>query len=447
MRKALRKVMVVAAREYQAAVRTKTFLVTIVIMPVLMCGTIIVNEFMEEHADVSDKKFAIVDHSGWLFEDIAAGARERNENDIYEIDEDSQSRRQTKPRFLVEQVDPAGRDPARLRLDLSDRVRNKELFGFLEIRAEVLDRDLTDPEAKVVTYHSNNPVYDDFREWVIGPINEAIHTWRFFELGLGMEDVGWASQRIWLGKDLGLVSEVGGQIQEADAERGEARIGIGVIMSLLLFMVIAIGAAPLINVVLEEKTQKITEVLLGSIPPFELMLGKLLGSVGVALTVVGVYLAGGYAAMFKLGYADYLPPTTLLVWFLVFQSTAILLFGSMFIAIGAACSDLKEAQSALLPVWVIICIPMFALRIVIEEPSSPFVTALSLFPPATPMLMPLRIAIDPTVPLLQPFLGLLLALLATVLCVFVGGRIFRIGILAQGKAPKLRQLLRWAVRG
>ncbi|HUU85911.1 MAG TPA: ABC transporter permease [Phycisphaerae bacterium] len=446
MSNAPRKVMVVAVREYQAAVRTKAFVITIVIMPVLMCGGLIAKKFTESHADVSDKKFAIVDYTNHLYEAIAAAADQRNQFAIYETQEDD-TRRQTASRFVVQQVEPADREPAQVRLDLSDRVRNKELFGFLEIDAEALEADLTKPETTLVTYHSNNPVYDDFSDWVIGPIDKAIQAERFRKENLPEETVAWATQRIGRLKDRGLFSAGTSQGDRGDSDRAEARIIVGVVMVMLLFMVIAIGATPLINVVLEEKSQKITEVLLGSIRPFELMLGKLIGSVGVALTVVFVYLGGGYGVMIKLGYADYLPPTTLLIWFLAFQSMAILLFGSMFIAIGAACSDLKEAQSALLPIWLIICIPMFALQLVIREPSSPFVTALSLFPVATPMVMPLRLAIDPTLALWQPFLGLLLALLTTLLCVFAGGRIFRIGILAQGKAPKLSQLLRWAIKG
>ncbi len=344
-------------------------------------------------------------------------------------------------------MDAAGDDLDDVRLELSDRVRAKELYGYLEIDADIFEGDLLDAEAKLITYHSDSPLYRDFREWVAGPITDVVQAYRVEQRGLAEEDVRWAAQRLSRPKDHGLVSKVGGEIAEAGAEQAGARIAVGIILTMLIFMVIAIGATPLMSVVLEEKDQSIVEVLLGSVRPFELMLGKLVGSVGVSVTIVAVYLVGGYVAAFRLGYGDYLPALGLLVWFLLFLTVAIFMFGSMFLAIGAACSDQREAQSALLPVWLIICIPMFALRIMIEDPSSSLASGLSLFPLATPLLMPLRLSIDPGLPLWQPVLGTGLALLTTALCVFAAGRVFRVGILMQGKGFKLAEVARWVLRG
>ena len=108
---------------------------------------------------------------------------------------------------------------------------------------------------------------------------------------------------------------------------------------------------------------------------------------------------------------------------------------------------MKEAQTMLMPVWIIICFPMFIWFIVVREPTSTFSTIASFIPPATPLLMMLRAAALPSLPLWQPVLGAVLVLLTTVACVFVAGRIFRVGILMQGKGANLRQLFRWAVSG
>jgi ABC-type Na+ efflux pump permease subunit len=142
----------------------------------------------------------------------------------------------------------------------------------------------------------------------------------------------------------------------------------------------------LVQSVLEEKMQRIAEVLVASIPPFELMLGKLIGVVGVSLTITGVYLLGGYLTARHFGFDEYLPPQ-LVAWFVLFQALAIIMFGSMFIAIGAACSETKEAQSSLMPVILLGCIPMFVGMNVVREPTSSFALGMSFFPPATPMLM------------------------------------------------------------
>src|SRR5439155_12448769 len=110
---------------------------------------------------------------------------------------------------------------------------------------------------------------------------------------------------------------------------------------LLMFMLIMVGATPLMQGVVEEKMQRIAEVLLGSVRPFELMLGKLFGMIGVSLTIAALYLSGSYWAAHRYGFADYLP-TSLLIWFLLYQILAVLMYGSLFIAIGAACTDMKE---------------------------------------------------------------------------------------------------------
>jgi ABC-2 type transport system permease protein len=125
----------------------------------------------------------------------------------------------------------------------------------------------------------------------------------------------------------------------------------------------------------------------------------------------------------------------------------VVLFGALFVAIGAAVSDLKEAQSMMMPISVLIFSPMFVWMSVIKEPLSTSSTLMSFFPPATPMLMMLRISVAPSLPIWQPLLGIVIVLLSAVVAVFVAGRIFRVGILMQGKGANFSEMLRWAVRG
>lgn len=214
----------------------------------------------------------------------------------------------------------------------------------------------------------------------------------------------------------------------------------------LMFMVIMLGATPLMQGVIEEKMQRIAEVLLGSVRPFQLMMGKLLGMVGVSLTLASVYLAiAGWVAV-RQGYAQHIP-LPVIAWFAVYLVLAVLMYGSVFIAIGAACTDMKETQTLLLPVALLICLPLFSLSYVLQEPNSPFAVAISLFPFATPMIMTVRQAVPPGVAFWQPLLGVFLVLGTTLLCVYCAGRIFRVGILLQGKGASLGELTRWLLRG
>jgi len=140
-------------------------------------------------------------------------------------------------------------------------------------------------------------------------------------------------------------------------------------------------------------------------------------------------------------------PVHLIGWFIVFQSLAILMYGSLFLAVGACCNEIREVQSLMLPIFLVLMIPFFFLRQVIEFPSSSFATSLSLFPPATPMIMMIRMALPPAAPAWQPVAGIIGALVMTLLCVWAAGRIFRIGLLMQGKAPKMGELVRWVFQG
>jgi ABC-2 type transport system permease protein len=211
-------------------------------------------------------------------------------------------------------------------------------------------------------------------------------------------------------------------------------------------MLVLMTATPLMQGVVEEKMQRIAEVLLGSVSPFGLMLGKLLGMTAVSLTIACVYLGGGYWAAHRYGMAEH-APWGLLAWFVLFQTLAALTYGSLFIAVGAACTDMRETQNLLWPVMLLASLPMFVLASVLREPNSGVVTALSLFPFATPMLMIARQAVPPGVPWWQPVAGAAGMLLTTLLCVWAAGRVFRVGILLMGKGASPAEIARWVFRG
>jgi ABC-2 type transport system permease protein len=123
------------------------------------------------------------------------------------------------------------------------------------------------------------------------------------------------------------------------------------------------------------------------------------------------------------------------------------MFGSLFLAVGACCNDLREAQNLVMPIMLVMVLPMMALGTILRHPGSEFATVLSLIPPATPMVMLLRQAVPPGVPAWQPVAGAVGTLLTTLVCVWAAGRVFRVGLLMQGKPPKLTDLVKWAIRG
>ncbi len=444
----MHKIWVIARREYLAAVRTKSFVVSLVFMPLLMLGSAAVQGLVDDLATSQENRYAVVDRTPdqALFPVLEAFAQTRNERQLL----DPISGKQTGPRFLLERVAPSADTPEAIRaqlFDLSERVRQGKLTGLLDIGADVMRMPPPVGERGSVRYLSNSPTNDAFSRWVVVGLNEGIVARRCEAAGVPREKVARLVQPTLVqGKGLFKRDPATDAIVETSDSGRAVHTLVPIGLAGLMFMVIMVGAAPLLHGMIEEKTQRIAEVLLGSVRPFQLMMGKLLGMMGVSLTLAAVYLGGAYSALDRWGYAEYMP-AELLVWFVLYQSLAVLMFGSLFIAIGAACTDAKESQTLLMPVMIVIMLPIMALRHIVQEPNSAFSTWASFVPFATPMLMMPRIGLPPGAPWWQPPLGVLGVLLTTLVCVYAAGRIFRVGILMQGKGARLSDLARWVIRG
>ena len=443
-RPVVHKVFVVAFREYLAAVKTKAFIISLLLMPVIWGGSIVIQLILRDKVDVNDKRVAVVDYSGKLFEPLAAASAVRNESDIL----DPATGKKIKPKFVFEKIEPAGDDATEVGLELSDRIRKNapgDIMAFLVIDRDVLER-VVDPLSPPINYYSNSPTYDDIQNWVAKPLNDKIRELRMQAANLDPQIVNKiiASARV---SNLGLVSvDEAGNIKQAQETNELANIFMPLGLMMLMLMVIMLGSTPLMQSVLEEKTLRIAEVLLGSVRPFQLMMGKLLGMVGVSLTVATVYLVGAYVAVKQAGFAEFFP-SHVVWWFILYLALAVLMFGSIFIAVGASVSDMKESQNLITPVMLVAVAPMFVWINVVKEPNSALSTALSFFPTATPMLMIVRQAVPPGIPSWQPVLGAILVLLTTTAFVFAAGRIFRVGLLVQGKGAKVSDMFRWLLRG
>ena len=203
---------------------------------------------------------------------------------------------------------------------------------------------------------------------------------------------------------------------------------------------------PVMQAVMEEKSMRIAEVIIGSVKPFDFMMGKLIGGVSVSLTAAGFYVLVAVIGLPQLGVGEYIP-YHLLPWFFAYVIISIFMYGALLAALGSACNDLAEAQSITFPAMIPMMLPIFIAMPVIQNPESGFATAVSLFPPFTPLLMMMRQATPGGIPAWQPWVGLVGAILFTIFLIWIGGRIFRVAILLQGTPPKLKHFVRWAIRG
>ncbi|HEX4590710.1 MAG TPA: ABC transporter permease, partial [Gemmataceae bacterium] len=400
--------------------------------------------------DRSTKKFAVVDRTAdrQVSAALVAGLPDHNDRQAY----DPETGEQTAPKFELVMIDPSAPDKAeilRQRYDLSQRSQNGEFEGFVDIGPDVyaLRKNRPADERQELRFQSAKPGSSGFARWAEREANRGIQQHRFAAHNVSQGLVREIQQPVEL-KSKGLTGRdaVSGELRDATEESRVGNVVLPVVLMVLMYFMILVGATPAMHGVIEEKQQRISEVLLGSVSPFELMLGKLLGVVAVALTVGGVYAVVGYAVAHRYGLTELLPPA-LLAWFFLFLVLAVLTYASLFIAIGAAASDIKETQSLLMPVMLMAAMPMLLLGVVIQNPNGPIAVAGSFFPFTAPMFMTARVAMPPGIAWWQPVLGVATVLATVVACVWAAGRIFRVGLLMQGKGIKFADLARWVVRG
>jgi ABC-2 type transport system permease protein len=142
-----------------------------------------------------------------------------------------------------------------------------------------------------------------------------------------------------------------------------------------------------------------------------------------------------------------LAPLNLLPWFFIYLIADVVMLSAWSVALGSSCSTPQDAQSLAFLLVLPVMVPMLLLTPVMTQPNGALATTLSFIPPFTPMVMLLRQAMPGGVPWWQPWVGLVGMIAFAAAVIWAAARIFRIGILSQGKSPKLAELAQWVVRG
>jgi ABC-2 type transport system permease protein len=431
----MRKTLIVAQAEFGTLVRSKALIISIILMPVVIVISVVLARATKDVTDGKDRTFAFVDYTGVLGEPLKAVARVLSPTGVPFADLAAPAGQ----RFIPIEVKPGERNADDLRVELSDKVRREELFAFVELPAGILD-----PAGKAqIRYYSDHPSYTALPDWLRTAVNGIVLNERFRQASIDRLLVARLTRQAPIEK-LGLVArDAGGRVKNAETVDSARAFGVPLAVLFLMYITVMSSAPQLLNSVIEEKMSRISEVLMGSVTPFQLMMGKLIGSVGVSALLAAIYIAGALAAaQYWGGYASAVT-LPLLGWFTLFLVMSIFIFGSIFIAVGAACTDLKDSQGMMTPVMVLIMIPMFTWASVLRAPDGPMATTLSMIPTAAPFLMMLRISLRPGPPLWQIALSVALMAGTVVLTVWAAGKIFRTGLLMQGKSASLGEMLRW----
>lgn len=439
----------IAKRDYLAAVRTKAFLISLLLLPLLSSLAVSFQVWSVRADKGTTKTFAIVDRTKSLRSALEDANARRTATEI----KDPGTGLVNAPIYALLFIDPSADDRdaiAKQRLELSQRHQRAEFEGFLEIGPDVFElapRTGPPDDRTSIRFQTEKELERMFASWAWRAVNDAVQMRRFERRGMTPDVVQEIQTPVRLqNKGLTRIDRATGQIADSTDDHRMVSFALPAATTVMMLIVVLLAAMPAMQSIVEEKQQRIAEVLLGCVSPFELMLGKLLGVVAVSLTISGFYLAGSYFVVSKLG-ASNLIASGLVAWFILFLLLAVMVYGSLFMAVGAAAGDMKETQSLQMPVTMLIILPTLLLGTLLREPNGKVAVIGSFVPFSAPMLMMARLSTGADVPVWQPAVAAAGVLLTALACVWASGRVFRVGLLMQGKGVRFGDLLKWVVRG
>lgn len=415
------KVLAIVRREFIERVRTKTFWIWTFVGPLMLVGLIAFQIFLATRTG-GERNVAIVDGtsngSGALVGSELAASVGRF-------------------RFSTLPNRPGVLD------SLRRVVIAKQLDGFLIVSDSTFNQGTAE-------YRGSNASSVNDMETLERALRQVVFSSRLERAGIDPKVVKQAEVRINLATlkitKEGVTGETGGQA-----------VALAFGMAIVLYLAILIYGIQVMSSVLEEKTTKIVEVLISSLRPFQLMLGKVIGAGAVGLVQLGVWgasfalLTSNQARFASLlgksgatvgGFRIPQVPITTFVVFIGYFLLGYFLYAAIFAAVGAISNSEAEARQVQGPVTMLLVVPYISFFGILNDPHGSLATWMSMIPFFSPIAAPVRWAASP-MPLLQ-LVGSLAILVATVIAVtWAAARIYRVGILMTGKRPSAKEIVRW----
>lgn len=422
----MNKSLLIIKREYLTRVRKKTFIISTILFPLLYLGFIFGTAYV---AKKSSKvlRVAVVDSSGMFDAGMIARANLQDSSSYLEL--------------ATAKADSVTAHFTKMGYD-----------GYVVIPALTKDSSLHQLTLHSDKSHGMTSIYG-----VRNKLNGIWSSINYNRLGISEE------QRAAIDRGKLDLNEV--NINDEKADSGLAS-GIGYIAGFLIYFILLIYGSQVMMGVMEEKTNRIAEVMVSSIRPFQLMLGKIVGIGLVALTQFLLWIVfaviiynitkasgSGNAISSMIGEVDNtlskVNVPLVLVCFGFYLLGGFFFYSSLFAAIGSAVNeDMREAQSLSFPITLLVIFSIALMAPVIADPTGDLAVWASIIPFSSPIIMMARIpfGIPGTVPWWQ--LGLSMALLigGFIFTTWFAGKIYRTGILMYGKKPSWKEMLKWAIR-
>lgn len=424
---------IIVAREFNERVRKKSFIITTLLVPLFLLACMVIPALILAYGGGSTKTIAVIDPSG-----VVAPALESSEEVVYI---------------------PTDRT-------LEEASADESLFGVLVVGADVVDNP---SNVKLYTSASSSMMLE---ELITSQIEEAIRQQRIQREQI--DNLAEVMERI---KTTVTLQTFRTDRDEKVQSAGVA-YGLGYVLAFVLYMFLLLYGQMVMTSVIEEKGSRVLDVVITSVPPFRLMLGKILGIATVAVTQIVIWCAllvilfttvlpaiipAETMAQAQALQAGQLDPAALgsdtemlqalatatdlgymgmiMVYLVLFLIGGYLLYSAMFAAVGASVDNVQDASQLSMVVTMPIIIGLFAMIAVMADPNSGAAFWFSMIPFTSPMVMMARIPAG--IAAWEPILSLFLLAATTLLMIWIAAKIYRVGVFMHGKKPALKDLARW----
>ncbi|MGD8340050.1 MAG: ABC transporter permease [Gammaproteobacteria bacterium] len=443
------KVLWISLREFVATVCTKAFVIGLLFLPVMLGVVVLVMNLMGDDDYRASGRIAIFDRTGQVTAEardvLASGmmqqrlaAEVRDSGAAFEGAAVAMESLDLGPDFTLMQLS-ADADIDAEKDFLLQPADAGGLLALVEVHPDAIEPDTESGEFGSYDLYTARGI--DQRE--MGAVNsmlrEAIVNLRIEAFGFDRGTVD-RLMRVSPGESITVT-----ETEERDSVGGLNFVLPAAFMFLLIIGIMG-GGQGLMTSTIEEKSSRVVEVLLSAVSPMQLMAGKLIGYMGVSLLGMSIYLVAGLLILTSFSLFGLLDPILILYLF-VFFFIAFFTVGSFMMAIGAAVNELREAQSLMMPVTVMLMLPWFLWMPISRDPNSALSIAVSFIPPINTFGMLLRLASTEPPPVWQVWLSVGVGIAFVYVAIWCAARVFRIGLLLTGKPPDFKTLWRWIRAG
>ena len=454
----MNKVYTIISREYLNIVKKKSFIISAILTPILMIGAMLIPAFFAEMTVIKERRIAVIDGTSYVLDNLIQSRKTfivlvdllDQQKKAVQSDKSfsAEAEKMGMPsgqlgKFLREMSEQMIRSFAAINFqkievtpETWERVRKEQ---FNNIRKEVFDVLLIIPPdvetGRVAEYYARSSGNFDETSLLERFITESVVSKRLSQEGF--DPVKIKSLSVPVSLKTSDVTKTG--IKSSNFLT--SYIG-GIIFVMLMFMAVFSTGQQLMRGVLEEKNNRIIEVLLSSLKANQLMTGKIIGLGAAGLTLVVIWIIAGLIGMKLSGGLGVSFDISLMWYFAIFFILGYLLYSTFMAILGAVMNSEQEAQQFISIISISLIFPVFMAMMIMKDPNSTLSTILTMIPIFTPTMIIFRSAITP-VPFVEIIIATLLLIISIWLMILLTSKIFRVGILMYGKKPTFKEIVKW----